>query len=186
MRAFNNFNKLNKRIASLCLAAMTLSTAAAAMAGEAEDVGALLQSGRYQEALDKIDALPRESRDLPQLRLYRGMSLMALDKRSEALRSFEALAGEYPDMPEPFNNMAVIQAANGRYHEARVLLEKALRADARYSVAQENIGDVYIKLANQTYARLRTLDPQRKPAQARHEAVQAIGKLIDHPGAVQQ
>lgn len=179
MRPFNTL--INQCIASLGLAAITLSTVA--LAGETEEVGALLQSGRYQQALDRIDALPHDSRAQPQIRLYHGMSLMALDRRSEALRSFETLAAEYPNMPEPFNNMAVIHAAHGRYGEARVLLEKALRADARYSVAQENIGDVYIRLASQTYARLRILDPQRKPAHARHEAVQSIGKLIDLPEA---
>lgn len=175
MRPFKTL--INKRIFSLCLAAMTLSTAA--VASEADDVGALLQSGRYEEALNRIDKLPRDIRVQPQIRLYQGMSLMALNKRSEALQSFETLAADYPNMPEPFNNMAVIHAAHGRYAEARMLLEKALRADARYAVAQENIGDVYIRLANQTYARLRTLDPQRKSAHARHEAVQSIGKLID-------
>lgn len=182
MRAFSIFNK---RTASVCLAAMAmaLSASACAAAGEAEEIGGLLQSGRYQEALDRIEALPHESRALPQVRLYHGMSLMALNRRPDALRSFDALAAEHPEMPEPFNNMAVIQAANGRYGEARLLLESALRADVGYSVALENIGDVYIKLANQTYARLRTLDPKRKSATKRHAAMQSIGRLIDRPGA---
>lgn len=180
------FNIFNKRIASVCLAAMTLSAAVTAAAGEAEDVGALLQSRRYQEALNRINALPYESRNQPQIRLYQGMSLMAQDRRAEALRVFEALAADHPDMPEPFNNMAVIQAANGHYGEARMLLLQSLRADPRYSVAQENIGDVYIKLANQTYARLRTLDPKRKSAKTRHETVQRVARLIDHPPKARQ
>lgn len=185
------FSSINQRILSACLTAkaiaitiataLTLSAPAAAAAGDAEDIGMLLQSGSYQEALDRIDALPQESRAQPQMRLYHGMALMALDRRSDAMRSFEALAAEHPEMPEPFNNMAVLQAANGRYGDARVLLEHALRADARYSVALENIGDVYIKLANQTYARLRTLQPARKSARKRHEAVQSVSRMIDRP-----
>lgn len=174
---------IRKRIASLCLAAVSLSAAAMAAAGEAEDVAGLLQAGRYQEALNRIDALLREVGAQPQIRLYRGMSLMALDRRTEAFHSFEALAAEHPNMPEPFNNMAVIQAANGRYGDARVLLENALRADAGYSVALENLGDVYIKMANHTYARLRTLGPQRKAVRKRHETVQSISRLIERPGS---
>lgn len=181
VKAVRAFDIFNKGAASLCLAAMTLSSAALAAASEAEDVGALLQSGRYQEALNRIDALPGESRRHPQIRLYRGMSLMAQDRRAEALRDFEALAADHPDMPEPFNNMAVIQAANGHYGEARMLLQQSLRADPRYSVALENIGDLYIKMANHTYARLRTLDPKRKSAKARHEKGEKVARLIDHP-----
>lgn len=180
MRAFNIFNK---RIASLCLAAMTMSAVgtSAVAAGVVQNIGALLQSGRYQEALKRIDALPEESRRQPQIRLYRGMSLMAQNRRTEALRDFEALAADHPEMPEPFNNMAVIHAANGRYGEARLLLQQSLRADPRYSVALENIGDLYIKMANHTYARLRTLDPKRKSLKKRHEMVQKVARLIDHP-----
>jgi len=184
MRALSIFNRrIASRIAFLCLAGMTMTAAAdaAAGAGEAGKVAALLQAGRHQEALNRIDALPRESRDQPQIRLYRGMSLMGQGRQAEALRAFEALAADHPEMPEPFNNMAVIQAANGQYGEARLLLQQALRADAGYSVALENIGDVYVKLASHTYARLRTLDPKRKSAKARHEAVQKIARLIDHP-----
>ena len=184
MRTFNTFNeRIASRIALLCLAAMTMTAGGAAAAGttEAEDVAVLLQSGRYQEALNRIDALPEESRNQPQIRLYRGTALMAQDRQAEALRAFEALAADHPEMPEPFNNMAVIQAANGQYGEARLLLRQSLRADAGYSVALENIGDVYVKLANQTYARLRTLDPNRKSAKARHEAVQKVARLVDHP-----
>ena len=189
MRAFSIFNRRIVTVWFAAAAALALSAPAAAgvtpevSAGTAESIGALLQAGRYQEALETIDALPRESRAQPQIRLYQGMSLMALDRRPEALRAFEALAAERPDMPEPFNNMAVIQAADGRYGEARLLLESALRADAGYSVALENIGDVYIKLANQSYARLLTLDPKRKSAKKRHEAVQMIGRVIDRPGS---
>lgn len=192
MRPFGSLNqRIPSRIASACLTAKAVAIAIAtaltlsvqATAAEAEDIGMLLQSGSYQEALDRIDALPQESRAQPQMRLYHGMALMALDRRSDAMRSFEALAAEHPEMPEPFNNMAVLQAANGRYGDARVLLEQALRADARYSVALENIGDVYIKLANQTYARLRTLQPARKSARKRHEAVQLISRVIDRPGS---
>lgn len=172
MKPFSSINqRISSRIPSTCFTAkaiaitiataLTLSAPAAAATGEADDIGMLLQSGSYQEALDRIDALSQESRAQPQMRLYHGMALMAMDRKSDAMRSFEALAAEHPEMPEPFNNMAVLQAASGRYGDARVLLEHALRADARYSVALENIGDVYIKLANQTYARLRTLQPAR-------------------------
>ncbi|HEY9025308.1 MAG TPA: tetratricopeptide repeat protein, partial [Burkholderiaceae bacterium] len=66
---------------------------------------------------------------------------------------------DYPDLPEPYNNLAALYAANGDYGRARVTLEQAVRANPGYAIAHENLGDVYAALASQSYAKARQLDP---------------------------
>jgi Flp pilus assembly protein TadD len=58
---------------------------------------------------------------------------------------------EFPDLPEPYNNLAVLHAADGQLDRARTLLESALRLDPGYRVAHENLGDVFVRLALRAY-----------------------------------
>ena len=64
---------------------------------------------------------------------------------------FTALTEDLPSLPEPHNNLAVLQAANGQTRQARVSLEAAIRADPEYAVAHENLGDVHMRLALESY-----------------------------------
>jgi Flp pilus assembly protein TadD len=57
----------------------------------------------------------------------------------------------FPDLPEPYNNLAVLQAAAGQLDRARALLEIALRMDPSYRTAHENLGDVFVRLAQRAY-----------------------------------
>jgi tetratricopeptide (TPR) repeat protein len=63
------------------------------------------------------------------------------------------LIEDFPDLPEPYNNLAVLQAAQGRVDSARELLETALRHDPGYALAYENLGDVFIRLAQRAFER---------------------------------
>jgi Flp pilus assembly protein TadD len=70
---------------------------------------------------------------------------------TEARTEYEKLTQDFPELPEPFNNLAVIQAAQGRLDHARDLLETALRNDPTYRTAHANLGDVYARLALRSY-----------------------------------
>jgi Flp pilus assembly protein TadD len=58
---------------------------------------------------------------------------------------------DFPEMPEPYNNLAVLEAAAGRLDQARSLLDTALRHDPAYRTAHENLGDVLMRLAQRAY-----------------------------------
>ena len=78
----------------------------------------------------------------------------------EAIDLFQKLTEDYPDLAEPYNNLAAIHAATGDYIRARATLEQALRTNPGYATAHENLGDVYAALASQSYARALQLDPR--------------------------
>lgn len=122
-----------------------------AAADEYTDVSQLMRSGKTTEALAKIDLhLVNRPRD-PQLRFFKGLIQRDTGKPIEAIATFTALTQEYPELPEPYNNLAVLYAAQNQFERARSALEMALKNNPRYAVAYENLGDVYARLAAEAY-----------------------------------
>jgi ketosteroid isomerase-like protein len=150
--------------ASLCnmsraaLLALVTMASFAAHADEASDVQKLMAAGKPAEALQKADQyLASKPRD-PMMRFLRGISLSQMGKTSEAITAFTKLTEDYPDLPEPFNNLAVLYAQQGQYDKARTALEMAIRTNPSYATAYENLGDVYAKLASQAYSKALQID----------------------------
>lgn len=116
-------------------------------------VSQLLRSGKTAEALTKADQfLATQPRD-PQMRFLRGVIQRDTGKLPEAIATFTKLTEDYPELPEPYNNLAVLYAGQNLYDKARAALEMAIRTNPSYSTAHENLGDVYVKLASQAYAK---------------------------------
>lgn len=129
-----------------------------AMAGEAADINKLMRSGQYAAALSKTDAvLAKHPRDA-QMRFTKGLILAEQNKSAEAIAIFSKLTEDFPDLPEPYNNLAVLYAANGQYDKARTTLDMAMRTNPTYATALENLGDVYAKLASQAYDKALQID----------------------------
>lgn len=124
-----------------------LLAAGAARADELADVQRLAGAGDLAGALQRADqALKTRPRDA-QLRFVRGVLLADLKRGDEALAVFQQLHEDYPELPDPLNNLAVIQAGQGRIDEARAALESALRNDAQHRNARENLAEIYLRLA---------------------------------------
>lgn len=85
------------------------------------------------------------------LRFLLAVMLAESGRDAEAIDHFERLSQEFPELPEPFNNLAVLAAAQGQLDKARLLLEAALRNDPGYRAAHQNLGDVYLRLAANAY-----------------------------------
>jgi tetratricopeptide (TPR) repeat protein len=55
----------------------------------------------------------------------------------EAIEIFTKLTQDYPELPEPYNNLAVIYASQGQYDKARAALEQSIRTHPSYATAYE-------------------------------------------------
>ena len=129
-----------------------------AHADDLADVTKAVRAGQYPEALSKADAyLSKHPRDA-QMRFLKGVILTEQNKPAEAIAVFTKLTEDYPDLPEPYNNLAVLFAANGQYDKARLALDNAIRTNPAYATAYENLGDVHAKLASQAYDKALQLD----------------------------
>jgi len=125
----------------------------AAHANEYDDVNALLRQGRSNEALAKADTyIAGKPRD-PQMRFLRGVILTEQNKQAEAIAAFTQLTQDFPELSEPYNNLAALYASQSKFDQARAALEQAIKLNPNYATAHENLGDVYARLAAQEYVR---------------------------------
>ena len=113
---------------------------------------------------------PKSSR----ARFLKSLILAKLNRTHEAIDLLTGLSEEFPELPEPHNNLAVLYASQGQYDDARRELEMAVRAYPNYAIAYQNLGDVYAALAAQAYEKALHLDAKSDAARARLEEIRAM------------
>jgi Flp pilus assembly protein TadD/ketosteroid isomerase-like protein len=142
-------------------AALLVAYVAACFAAAADDVqeaSKLLKSGQPQQALERVNKVLAAKPKDPQARFLKGLIYAEQGNSKDATDIFLALTKDYPDLPEPYNNLAVIYASQGQYDKARGSLEQSIRTHPSYATAYENLGDVYAKLASQAYDKALQID----------------------------
>jgi tetratricopeptide (TPR) repeat protein len=133
---------------------------------------------QWPSALAQLDArLKTNPRDV-QAKFKRATVLARLNRDDEAITAFTELTQAYPELPEPYNNLAALYAKKGRYDEARVALETATKANPSYALAYENLGDLYLRLASESYKRAQGLG-SKSPLTA--QRVGDIQKIVSPP-----
>jgi Flp pilus assembly protein TadD len=138
------------------------------------EVNALLTQGDFSAALARVDkALSANPRDAS-LRFVRGVVLMDMQRSSEAMAVFEALSQDFPELPDPFNNMALLHVRAQRLDAARLSLETALRNDPQHRTARANLGLVHLMLAAKMWEQLAAQAPLEAPLQNKLNAVRAL------------
>jgi tetratricopeptide (TPR) repeat protein len=145
------------RLMSAALLAAGLMLPFVARADYAE-VNRLMRAGQYPEATVKADQFLAGKPKDPQMRFLKGVIQTEQGKPQDAVSTFTKLIEDYPELPEPYNNLAVLQAGLGQFDKARAALEMAIRTNPSYATAHENLGDVYAKLASQAYSKALQLD----------------------------
>jgi tetratricopeptide (TPR) repeat protein len=164
---------MNLKTALLIWAVLGLGSA---RADDTQDAAKLLKAGQHKEALERVNkALAAKPRDA-QARFLKGVILTEQGNTREAIDLFTRLTQDFPELPEPYNNLAVIYAGQGQYERARVTLEQSIRTHPSYATAYENLGDVYAKLASQAYDKALQLDKSNAGAQNKLSLVREIGR----------
>jgi Flp pilus assembly protein TadD len=142
-------------------------------ADDTSEVRALVAAGNLAAALQRAEgAVAAHPRDAS-LRFLRGVVLMDMRRDDEALAVFTTLSQEYPELPDPYNNIALLHARAGRLESALQALETALRNDPDHRTARSNLGQIHLMLAVQAWeqAAAGALDP---PLQHRLEVARAL------------
>lgn len=153
-----------------------------AAADNYDDASRLFKQGNHAAALEKIEAAiaanPRDAR----ARFLKGLILTEQNKPTDAIKVFTALTDDYPELPEPYNNLAVLYASQGEYDKARKSLEMAIRTHPSYSIAHENLGDVYAKMASEAYDKALQLDRGNAAAQTKLAMIKDLFSSSVVPG----
>jgi Flp pilus assembly protein TadD len=138
---------------SIAFALLFSLWASVAHANDYDEVNLLLRQGKSAEALAKADTyIAGKPRD-PQMRFLRGVILTEQNKQAEAITAFTQLTQDFPELSEPYNNLAALYASQSKFDQARAALEQAIKLNPNYATAHENLGDVYARLAAQEYVR---------------------------------
>lgn len=113
----------------------------------------MAERGSRAQALRQLDAFLETRPNHFEAQLLKGNLLVAVGRPAPAEQIFTSLVERYPDRPEPYNNLAVLQAQTGRYEEAAESLLGALGTHPSYRVAYQNLGKIYGQFASQAYSK---------------------------------
>jgi len=165
------------RAATLIIAlsgAFLITSSLPAKADEMQDISQLFKQGQHGPALDRVNAyLVTHPKDA-QARFLKGLVLTEQNKTADAIRVFNDLTVDFPELPEPYNNLAVLYAQQGQYEKAKTALEMAIRTHPSYATAHENLGDIYAKMATIAYDKALQLDKANASAQTKLALVKEL------------
>jgi Flp pilus assembly protein TadD len=163
-----------------CLVATLVCATFPVRADDYAPVNRLLRDGQLSEAMAKAEQyLAANPRD-PQMRFLKALIQQDGGQREAAIITYETLIQDYPELPEPYNNVAVLYASQGRFEKAREALEMATRNSRSYAIAHENLGDVYARLASEAYRQALQLDAANTTVGPK---LALIRQLINAPAA---
>lgn len=120
-------------------------------------ISSLIAQGRHADALQAIDnqLKQRQERGEPgtdvQLLFLKARALAASGQHNDAIRIYQDMTTYYPELPEPWNNLAAEYIAQDKLDMALEALKMALTADPAYALARKNMGEVQLMLANDSY-----------------------------------
>src|SRR4029079_19552030 len=151
----------------------------AAPADDLREAQRLYTQGKQAPALEKVDAFLKAPPRDPQGRFLKGLILTEQKKTAEAIQVFTGLTEDFPELPEPYNNLAVLYASQGNYDKAKSALELAIHTHPSYATAHENLGDISARRGSRAYDRALQLDKSNTTAQTKLSLV----KELFRPGA---
>jgi tetratricopeptide (TPR) repeat protein len=146
---------------------LVLSFAATARADELKDISQMAENGQQAAALERINTYLVANPKDAQAMFMKGIILAESGKREEAIKAFTDLTDKYPNLPEPYNNLAVLHADAGQYDKAKKALETAIKTHPSYATAHENLGDIYARMASEAYDKALQLDGGNTRAQSK-------------------
>jgi len=138
------------------------------------EVNQLLDQGKVNEAARRAQSHLKQNPNDVQVRFLQGVIAAEQRKYDQAIQVFTALTQEFPGLPEPYNNLAVLYAAKGEERKAAQVLEQAIRTNPSYATAHENLGDLYARMASDAYAKALQLEGSRKTIEPKLSLIKQI------------
>ncbi len=166
---------------ALLLASLLIAPGAGAQSDDYQEASKLFRSGQQAQALERVDIFLKGNPKDGRARFLKGLIFTEQNQPADAIRIFTGLTEDYPELPEPYNNLAVIYAAQGHYDKARATLEMAIRTHPGYATAHENLGDIYVKMASQAYDHALQFDQGNATAKTKLEMMLGASALAGYP-----
>lgn len=120
-------------------------------------ISGLINAGRLKEALQSvearqaIEALTHTPGTDVQLMFLHARVLAEMNRTAQAEAIYLQMTTRFPELPEPWNNLAALYVKRNELEQARRALEMAVMINPKYSIALANLGDVQLNLALRAY-----------------------------------
>ncbi len=150
--------------AGILLASLMVPTA---RADELKDISQMADQGQGAAAIERVNTYIAANPKNAQALFMKGVLLAEQGRRDEAIRTFTDVTEKFPNLPEPYNNLAVLYADQGQFDKARKALETAIKTHPSYATAHENLGDIYARMASEAYDKALQLDTGNARAQGK-------------------
>jgi Flp pilus assembly protein TadD len=139
-----------------------------------KNIKQLISGGEYEKALPRLNSFLKDNPQHAEARFLKGLALAEEGRADDAEAVFLELTGDYPDLPEPHNNLAVLYAAKGNYALARDSLLVAIGTHPGYATAHENLGDIYARMAGIAYGKALEIDADNQTARVKLAMVREL------------
>ncbi|MBS7778710.1 tetratricopeptide repeat protein [Acidovorax sp. CCYZU-2555] len=159
--------RFSRPLLAVLLGCLSLGSMPAHASRAVDEVTKLLDQGNAKQAATQADSYLKQNPGDVEMRFVRGVIASEQKQNAQAIKIFSALVREYPSMPEPYNNLAVLYAAEGQERKAAEALEQAIRTNPSYTTAHENLGDLYARMASEAYSKALQLDSTRQTIPAK-------------------
>jgi tetratricopeptide (TPR) repeat protein len=140
-----------------------------------------LDEGKAEQALPEIEQRLKASTEQNrgggedvQMLFLKARALNMQGKRAEAKDIYRDMTQRFPELPEPWNNLAALEVLDGRLEQAKMALDTAIRNDPSYAVARENQGDLFMMLAARSYNDALKLAPQNAAARDKESGIKSL------------
>ena len=137
----------------LYIAIFILSTGPLLAATSVQDIQLLLDKKLYVQAARSGEQLLQKHSGDPDIEFLTAYAYQMSQQSGKAARYYQELIREYPELPEPRNNLAMIYLSNGDYDRASELLVNAINTHRSYATAYENLSNIYTGIASEAYRR---------------------------------
>lgn len=134
-----------------------------------------------QAALKAIEARQAQLANDPspgtdvQLMFQKARALAELGRSAEAEAVYRDMTVRFPELPEPWNNLAILYIARNDLEQARLALEAAIMNNPRYTDAISNLADLQLLMSLRDYEKAAALGNRK--ARQRAQALRQF--LID-------
>lgn len=154
--------------------AVTLFFAISVASAQDNDINSLITSGNYNLAMQKVNNVLIDHPQNMTARFQYATILSLTQKTDAAIEEYNKLLKDYPSLFEVNNNLGVLYASQGLYEKAAAYFQDAINTNPKYNTALENLGDLYIKMAMQSYKRVLSNDLNNENVMMKYVKVKSL------------
>jgi tetratricopeptide (TPR) repeat protein len=133
----------------------------------ADSMQQLIAQKQYAKAVQSGEQILRQTPRDANSRFLTAYAYQMTGETDKAIKMYEDLIRDEPQLPEPRNNLAMIFLEQGDYDHASQLLVSAINTRISYAIAYANLSQVYKGIASEAYRR--AISQSNEPAGYTHD-----------------